>query len=568
MKNKLILAGVVISALCLNRIAFGQNQFMTSSNRGTVGTGEGVLINEFTVAGSGTVKVVLRALGPSLSAANISGTVQDPTLVLSNSAGTVIAFNDNWKDTQQAEITAAGLAPTDTREAVIVATLSPGTYVAVERGKNNTTGVGLNEIYNISGSGSTATIVAIGTRGQGDVQNSAGALLCGFQTGTQENILVRVLGPSLTVTGPVPDPSFTVVDSMGSSKLSNDDWQSSQQSAIQASGLAPSNTKEAAATGSLAAGTYIGITNTKGVNGIAFFQAYVLPASAALPPNPPTPPPPTAAQLLNISTRMQVLTSDKVLIGGFIVTGTDPKKVIIRGIGPSLKVNNAPIPGRLADPTLELHKPDGSVVTNDNWKINGQTGQSQEAEITATTIPPSDNLESAIVATLSPGNYTAVMAGKNGGTGIGVVEVYDLAQAANSKLANISSRGFVDLNDNVMIGGFIVGGGSGGGTANVMIRAIGPSLTANGSPVPGRLGDPTLELHDASGTTLATNDNWKINDQTGQSQEAQITATTIPPPNNLESALVATLAPGNYTAVVRGKNNTTGVGLVEVYNLQ
>src|SRR5436190_1857930 len=137
MKNKLILASVLIGALCLNRIAFGQNQFMTSSNRGTVGTGEGVLINEFTVAGSGTVKVVLRALGPSLSAASISGAVQDPTLVLSNSAGTVIAFNDNWKDTQQAEIIAAGLAPTDNREAVIVATLSAGTYVAVERGANN-----------------------------------------------------------------------------------------------------------------------------------------------------------------------------------------------------------------------------------------------------------------------------------------------------------------------------------------------------------------------------------------------------------------------------------------------
>ena len=267
--------------------------------------------------------------------------------------------------------------------------------------------------------------------------------------------------------------------------------------------------------------------------------------------------------LINISTRMRVLTGDQVLIGGFIITGTDPKKVIIRGMGPSLNVNGTPIPGRLADPTLELHQPDGTVITNDNWKINDQTGQSQEADIRVTTIPPAHDLESALIATLAPGNYTAILAGKNGGTGVGLVEVYDLAQGANSKLANISTRGFVDTGDNVMIGGFIVGGGSGGGSATVIVRGLGPSV-----PVAGALGDPTLELHDGSGTTIETNDNWKINDQTGQSQEADIRATTIPPTNDLESALIATLPHGNYTAIVRGKNNSTGVGLVEVYNLQ
>ncbi len=267
----------------------------------------------------------------------------------------------------------------------------------------------------------------------------------------------------------------------------------------------------------------------------------------------------SSSQLLNISTRMRVLTDDKVLIGGFIITGTDPKKVIIRGMGPSLNGVGA----ALADPTLELHQGNTTLATNDNWKINDQTGQSQEADIRATTIPPTNDLESAILATLSPGPYTAILAGKNGGTGVGLVEVYDLAQAANSKLANISTRGFVDTGNNVMIGGLIVGGGSGGGGARVVVRALGPSV-----PVAGALGDPTLELHDGSGTTIATNDNWKINDQTGQSQEADIRATTIPPPNDLESALIATLAPGNYTAIVRGKNNTTGVGLVEVYNIQ
>jgi hypothetical protein len=254
---------------------------------------------------------------------------------------------------------------------------------------------------------------------------------------------------------------------------------------------------------------------------------------------------------------MRVLTADKVLIGGFIISGCDPKKVIIRGIGPSL--NGVGV--TLSDPTLELHQGSTTLATNDNWKVNDQTGKSQQAEIEATTIPPKNDLESAIVMTLSPGAYTAILAGKNGGTGVGLVEVYDLDQAANSKLANISTRGFVDTDNNVMIGGLIVGNGS-GGTANVIVRALGPSV-----PVAGALADPTLELHNGSGTIIATNDNWKKRPD-GSSQQAEIEATTIPPSNDLESALVATLAPGNYTAIVRGKNNSTGVGLVEVYNLQ
>jgi hypothetical protein len=156
-----------------------------------------------------------------------------------------------------------------------------------------------------------------------------------------------------------------------------------------------------------------------------------------------------------------------------------------------------------------------------------------------------------------------VLAGKNGGTGVGVVEVYDLAQGANSKLANISSRGFVDTGDNVMIGGLIAGGPT-GDSVRVMVRALGPSLTDSG--VAGALNDPTLELHDGNGATIASNDNWKVRDD-GTSQQAEIEATTIPPTNDLESALVRVLPPGNYTAVVRGTNNSTGVGLVEVYNL-
>ena len=267
---------------------------------------------------------------------------------------------------------------------------------------------------------------------------------------------------------------------------------------------------------------------------------------------------PPNGQLLNISTRLEVLRGDQVLIGGFIVNGTDPKRVIVRGIGPSLPVN-----GRLADPILELHQGNITLATNDNWKINDQNGQSQEAEIRATAVPPGNDLESAIVATLNPGSYTAVLAGKNGGTGVGLVEVYDLAQAANSKLANISSRGFVDTGDNVMIGGLIVGGPS-GDRARVLVRALGPSLTNAG--VAGALGDPILELHDGNGAIIASNDNWKTRPD-GSSQQAEIEATTISPTNDLESALVRVLPAGNYTVVVRGTNSSTGVGLVEVYNL-
>jgi hypothetical protein len=259
-------------------------------------------------------------------------------------------------------------------------------------------------------------------------------------------------------------------------------------------------------------------------------------------------------QLLNISTRMRVLTGDNVLIAGFIITGADPKKVIIRGLGPSLGAVG--VQGALTDTTLELHQGANTLATNDNWKIDDQTGQSQEATIQATTIPPSNDLESALVATLNPGSYTAVLAGKNQTSGIGVVEVYDLDQAANSKLANISSRGFVDTGDNAMIGGFIVGG-AGGGAAKVIVRAIAPSL-----PFSGTLQDPTLELHDNDGNTVATDDNWK------DSQQGDVEATTIPPSNDLESAIVRTLVPGNYTAVVRGMNNSTGIAVVEVYNLQ
>ena len=261
-----------------------------------------------------------------------------------------------------------------------------------------------------------------------------------------------------------------------------------------------------------------------------------------------------ATGFLNISTRMRVGTGDNALIGGFIVTpstGSGPsgasKKVIIRAIGPSL----APLPGRLADPTLELRDSAGGLIfSNDNWMESPQAQQ-----IIDSGIPPSDDHEAAIVATLAPGSYTAVMRGAGNTTGIGVVEVYDLAQEVSAKLANISSRGFVETGDNVMIGGFIAGNQA----MHVMVRAIGPSLTQFG--VPNALADPTLELHNAQGAVIAFNNDWQDTDQ------AAIAATGIPPTDNKESAILATLAPGNYTAIVRGLNDTSGVGLVEVYHL-
>ena len=249
---------------------------------------------------------------------------------------------------------------------------------------------------------------------------------------------------------------------------------------------------------------------------------------------------------LNISTRMRVGEGDYALIGGFIVTGNTPKRVILRAIGPSLTGG-----GRLADPTLELHGPSGEVIAfNDNWMESAQA-----QEIIDTGIPPTDEHEAAIVATLEPGNYTAIMRGLNNTTGIGLVEAYDLTQGASARLDNISTRGFVESGDNVMIAGFIADNQA----THVMVRALGPSLANSG--IVDALDDPTLTLHDAQGVTIAFNNDWRDADQ------ATIAATGIPPSNDKESAILATLAPGRYTAIVRGLDDMIGVSLVEVYNL-
>lgn len=254
--------------------------------------------------------------------------------------------------------------------------------------------------------------------------------------------------------------------------------------------------------------------------------------------------------LMNISTRMPVLTGSNAAIAGFIVTGPYVKKVLIRGLGPSLRSSG--FGDALADPTIELHDSTGALIaSNDNWR------DSNEAAIHATGLAPTNDAESALIANVQSNNsaYTVVLRGKNDTIGVGLVEVYDLNEGFCA-LANISTRGYVDRFNNVMIAGVIVGP-PGYNPVKIVVRALGPSL----SSVPGALQDPTVELHDGNGTTIDANDNWK------ERQQAEIEATDIAPADDRESALVTTVAPGNYTAVLRGQNATTGPALVEVYNL-
>ncbi|MEY2565156.1 MAG: hypothetical protein QOH88_3349 [Verrucomicrobiota bacterium] len=295
--------------------------------------------------------------------------------------------------------------------------------------------------------------------------------------------------------------------------------------------------------------------------------ANIVSSAPTTPPTSPTPVvlPSRADQLLNLSARVHVGIGDNVLIGGFIISGTEAKKVIIRGLGPSLAESK--VPGFLANPVLELYDSGGQALArNDDWK------QDQQTEIENTGLAPAHNEESAIVRTLAPGNYTAMVRGQGGGTGIGLIELYDLAPGSDSHVVNVSTRGIVLTGDDVMIGGFIVGG-SGGGTTSVVVRAIGPSLASFGVPNP--LADPTLVVRTANGTIVGQNDNWAEGSATSSGpdfangyQRSRVVATALAPTHDLESAVVAELGPGNYTAVVQGKNGATGIGLVEIYNLR
>ena len=256
--------------------------------------------------------------------------------------------------------------------------------------------------------------------------------------------------------------------------------------------------------------------------------------------------------LRNISTRALVQTGNNVLIGGIIVAGGGPKKVILRALGPTLGQPPFNVPNALANPTMELRDSTGALlIANDDW-----VSAANAAAISASGFAPPRNLESAILTTLNPGNYTAVVRGVNNTTGIALVEGYDLDNTAASKFGNISTRSFVGTGANVMIVGVIVQGPD---SQTVIIRGLGPTLTQFG--VSSVLANPFLDLRNANGSQIMTNDNWK------DSQQAQIQATGYAPPNDAESAAVVTLAPGNYTAILSGVNSSTGNALVEVYSL-
>ncbi len=251
--------------------------------------------------------------------------------------------------------------------------------------------------------------------------------------------------------------------------------------------------------------------------------------------------------LINVSTRAVVSEGDNVMIGGFIITGDTPKKVVLRAIGPSL--TSAGVTGALADPILEMHAADGTLIaSNDNWKTH-------LTSVNATGLSPVEDQESAIVADLEPGSYTAVVRSLDGSAGVALVELYDL-NPSNSTIANISTRARVDGAGNSLIGGFIIGDNS---SAKLLVRALGPSLAD--SQVADALPDPMLSLYNSDGSLLYQNDDWR------SQQEAEIADSELAPSKDREAAIIATLPAGNYTAVVTGAQATSGVALVEVYNL-
>jgi hypothetical protein len=280
----------------------------------------------------------------------------------------------------------------------------------------------------------------------------------------------------------------------------------------------------------------------------------------ATPSATPSPTPVPFTHAVNLSTRMQVQAGDGVGIGGFIITGTEPKTVLLRAIGPSLFSSG--IPNLLANPVLELRQncpeiciPELIVIVNDNWR------DTQEAAIKDTGIAPTNDLESAIIATLPPGPYTALVRGKDNTTGVGLVEVYDLGHEAGSRLANLSTRAIVSTGDNIVIAGFLLK--DHGGSDQLVLRGIGPSLAPGSFPASAVLANPTLDLRDGNGGLVITNNDWQDNPE----QAAEISARGLAPTNNLESGIAATLPPGLYTALLAGLHGGTGIGLVEVYDL-
>ena len=290
--------------------------------------------------------------------------------------------------------------------------------------------------------------------------------------------------------------------------------------------------------------------------GAPSYVQFVLLAASPTPTPTPVPtatPTPTPGQLVNISSRANVATGAQVGINGFIISGSAPLKVIVRAIGPSLAANGQPLPGVLLDPVLELHDGTGSLIfSNDDWSTSAQ-----ESQIEASGLAPGDSREPAIIATLPEGAYTMVIRGKNNTTGIALGEVYVLPPNGSSQLVNISGRALTSAGDNVLITGLIMGGQT---PRSTLIRALGPTLQAAG--VTGELLDPMLDLYDSNGAIIGSNNDWNA-----APNQAQIQSTGLAPDDSREAAILMTLTPGNYTAIVRGVDDTTGVALLEAYAL-
>jgi CSLREA domain-containing protein len=371
---------------------------------------------------------------------------------------------------------------------------------------------------------------AVNSQGYNLIGNTSGATINGFTTGNQLNV-DPLLGPLQNNGGPTQTQALLTNSPAIDNGLSSG-----------------SNTDQRGFTRPV---DFPGIPNATGGDG-SDIGAFEVQTSRP-------------GTLGNISTRLQVGTADRVMIAGFIVQGNSPKRVLIRAAGPSL--TQFGVPNALANPRLELHDTTNTIGMNDNWQttqIGGVITSDQVVEIQNSGLAPRDPAESALIATLAPGTYTAIVQGVNSGTGVGIVEAYDLDAISGSLLANISTRGFVQTADNVMIGGFIVVTQP----TKVIIRAIGPSLSQFG--VPDALANPQLELHDTT-STIARNDDWQTTQIFGiitSDQVAEIQNSQLAPTNSEESAIIATLQPGNYTAIVRGINSTTGNALVEVYALQ
>src|SRR5437870_2710737 len=396
------------------------------------------MIGGFIVQGSGTKRVIIRAIGPELGQFGVPDPLQDPTLELHDGTGNLIASNDNWQTTiiggiitqdQVQDIINSGLAPWDPRESAIIGDLPAGNYTAIVRGVSGTTGVALVEVYDLA-TGTSSILGNISTRAF--VQTGDNVMIGGFivqGTGTKR-VIIRAIGPELGqygVPNPLADPTLELHDGTGALIGSNDNWQTTilggiithdQVQEIQDSGHAPGDARESAIIADLPPGNYTAIV--RGVNnttGVALVEVYDIGAG-------------TSSILGNISTRSFVQTGDNVMIGGFIVQGTETKRVIIRAIGPELSQYGVPNP--LANPTLELHDGPGTLIaSNDNWQttiIGGIITQDQVQDIMNSGHAPADSSESAIIADLPAGNYTAIVRGVNSTTGVALAEVYDLHQ--------------------------------------------------------------------------------------------------------------------------------------------